>query len=114
MSNLQTQTVFLFGAGALENPWSPVISAIREHHPEAGVQNAAQGNHYLAWWVYAQRLRARGIEKGDLSPEKQVRLDRMKKEDNEFRTLIADHLVLATADKTYQLRAYFARNCRMS
>jgi len=107
MPKVHSQTVFLFGAGAVEDPWAPIISAIQEHHPEARVQDGQQANHYLAWWVYAQRLRARRIEKGGLSPEKRAELDRLKDDDDQLREGIAKHLVRATVEKTYQLRRRF-------
>lgn len=108
MTNVYTDSVFLFGSGAVEeDAWKPIIAAIQEHQPQAAVQDGPQANHYLTWWVYGQRLRALRTKKGGLSAETKAQQKQLKDADRQLRRKIAEHLSRATTERTYRLRRRF-------
>ncbi len=109
MAAVSSDTVFLLGAGTIENAWDPIIDAIQEHRSPAHVRTPDQANHYLAWWVYGQRLRARRMEmeKGSISPQLKEKLDEIARDDLRLRKAMAEHLSKATADGSYRLRRKF-------
>jgi hypothetical protein len=107
MADVRSDTVFLLGAGVVERAWDPIVAALAELQPKANIRTHEQANHFLAWWVYGQRLRGRRMASGNMTPEVRERLLGIERDDLRLRKTIAEHLIRATAEGTYRLRRRF-------
>src|SRR6266849_5907962 len=105
--DIRSDTAFLVGAGINDPMWDPVIAAINEFHSAPGVQTGEQANHWLAWWVYAQRMRALRMARNDITPEVRAQNDELAAENLRLRRTIAEHLQRAAAAKEIRLRRRF-------
>lgn len=104
---MRSDTVFLVGAGINVPMWDPVIAALNELHPAPWIETPEQANHWLAWWVYAQRLRAERMDRTDVTPEVRMKNDELAQEDLRLRRTIAKHLREASAGQGFRLRRRF-------
>ena len=104
---VRSDTVFLVGAGINVPMWDAVIAAINEFLPTPWILTAEQASHWLAWWVYAQRLRAVRMARNDVTPEVRAKNDELASEDLRLRRTIAEHLQSAGAGNELRLRQRF-------
>lgn len=93
-------TVFLVGTGIDENGWGPVLAAINEHNPDAGVGDDTEAaNFYFARHVYSLRFAAR-FKIAQLEAD-------LKNQDRQLKSCIARHIAEATRRGAMRLRKEF-------
>ncbi len=110
-SNLRipSDSVFLVGSGIIDRDrsWKPIIAAIQEFKPDARVETDEQANYFLAWWVYAQRMRAVYLMGDKTSAEGRERNRQLANDDVKLKQIIAASLRSACDGRDFQLRPRF-------
>jgi hypothetical protein len=101
-------TAFIVGTGINENAWGPVLEAINEHDPAAGVGDDAEAaNFYFARHVYALRFAARFKSDPKNGAEIAKLEATLKDKDRQLKNCIARHLAEATRTGNMRLREEF-------